>query len=187
MRGAGALLLAAALLAGCAETADRRLAADSPYAPAAEIGAAPEVDPMTVGHRLMAAGEHELALKSFYRAAADDGMTTEITSAIGSAQLGLGRLHQAEALLRDAVAAAPEDPRAWNNLGVVLMEKGEYAEASEVFRRAFAFDAGESSLIRENLRLALEKIENPAYGGENKGQFALVQDDASVYRLATRP
>jgi len=32
-------------------------------------------------------------------------------------------------------------PAAWNNLGVVLMEKGETAEAMEVFKKAYALAA----------------------------------------------
>ena len=175
------------LLVACAETADRRADIESPFAPTINAAATPEVDQMTVGHRLMAAGEYQLALKSFYRAAADEGMTTDVLSSLGSAHLELGRLEQAETLLRQATDAAPEDPMAWNNLGVVLMEKGEYAEAEQVFRRAFAFDAGQSEMIRENLRLALAKLENPAYAVENNGQFALDTERTSVFRLVSGP
>ena len=46
---------------------------------------APSVDPrgavgdqLTVGHRLMAAGEYELALSSFSLAAAEQGLTPEV-------------------------------------------------------------------------------------------------------------
>jgi Flp pilus assembly protein TadD len=57
-----------------------------------------------------------------------------------------------------------EDPAfaaAWNNLGVILMERGKIPEAAQVFRRAFATDNGNSDEIRDNLRLALANLNDP--------------------------
>ncbi len=119
------------------------------------------VDGVEVGHRLMQAGQHELAIDAFTRAALEQGLTPEILTGLGSANLGLGRLGQAEDLLRRAVAAEPDWPEAWNNLGVVLMERDKTAEAVQIFRKAFALDNGESDAIRDNLRIALAKLENP--------------------------
>lgn len=119
------------------------------------------VDGLIVGHRLMAAGEYDLALKAYNRAAAQQGLNVDTMSAIGSANLNLGRLNQAERWLRRATLEDPSFPPAWNNLGVVLMEKGQTSEASEVFRRAYAADNGNSDEIRDNLRLALENLANP--------------------------
>ena len=121
------------------------------------------VDGMIVGDRLMAAGEYELALRAYYRAAAENGTDAVTLMAIGSASLALGRLGQAEDTLRGAVELAPEEPVAWNNLGVVLMEQGNYGEARQIFTRAFALDSGRSDSIRENLRLAIARMENSAY------------------------
>ena len=109
----------------------------------------------------MEAGEYELALKAYYRAASKQGATADVLSAIGSADLKLGRLNQAEQMLRRAVEADQLFVPAWNNLGVVLMEKGLYPEAARTFQTAFALDSGQSDSIRENLRLALAKIEKP--------------------------
>ena len=53
---------------------------------------------MTVGHRLMAAGEPELALKAYLRGAGEVGINADVLSSIGSANLALGRW------LEDAVA-----------------------------------------------------------------------------------
>lgn len=119
-----------------------------------------DVDGLIVGHRLMAAGEYELALKAYQRAAIQHGLNVDTLSAIGSANLHIGRLGQAERWLRDAVELDASFPPAWNNLGVVLMERGKIAEASEVFRRAYAADNGNSDEIRDNLRLALAMLEN---------------------------
>jgi len=141
------------------------------------------VDPLVVGHRLMAAGEYELAMGSFRLAASEQGLTPEIVTALGSANLALGRLGQAEELLRRAVAAEPNRPEGWNNLGVVLIERGNTPEAAQVFRRAFALDNGESVAIRDNLRLALAKMENSQYGAEQEQQYKLVRRGSSDFLI----
>ena len=74
---------------------------------------------------------------------------------------------------------------AWNNLGVVLMEKGEVAEASLVFKTAFALDSGQSDEIRKNLRLALAKLDNPAYDAPEESKFSLVRRGQGEYLLLT--
>ena len=134
-------------------------AQDTPFAPGVDLSQE-ATDGLIVGHRLMQAGQYELALDAFTRAALDQGLTTEILTSMGSANLGLGRLGQAEEMLRRATREEPDWPEAWNNLGVVLMERGKTPEAVQVFRRAFALDNGESASIRDNLRLALAKSEN---------------------------
>lgn len=141
------------------------------------------IDQLTVGHRLMAAGEYELALGSFQLAAAKDGLTPEIVSSLGSANLALGRLNQAEDLLRRATEEDPESPDAWNNLGVVLIERGQTAEAAQVFRRAFALDNGESVAIRDNLRLALAKMEKSQYDAEIEQEYKLVRRGSSDFLI----
>ncbi|MFP7673806.1 tetratricopeptide repeat protein [Marivita sp. S0852] len=139
------------------------------------------VDPLIVGHRLMAAGEYDLALSSFRLAAADRGLTPEIVTSLGSVNLALGRLNQAEELLRRAVKDDPETPDAWNNLGVVLIERNKTAEAAQVFRRAFALDNGQSVAIRDNLRLALAKMENSQYKEDQEQKYKLVRRGSSDF------
>lgn len=143
------------------------------YAPG--VAGESDIDGLIVGHRLMAAGEFQLALDAYTRAAAQQGLNVDTLSALGSANLRLGRLGQAEGLLRRAVAEAPDFPPAWNNLGVLLMEKGDVAEATEVFRRAYATDNGNSDQIRDNLRLALARLESSSYQEFNEDiNFELV-------------
>ncbi len=179
------LLVAAGFLAACQQTGGLPANGGSPFAPSGPVrGEA--VDGLIVGHRLMAAGEYELALKAYYRAAAERGMTVDTLSAIGSANLHLGRLGQAENLLRRAVKEDATFVPAWNNLGVVLMETGEYAEASRVFRTAFALDSGQTDAIRENLRLALAKIKEPSYDAPDTGEFSLVRRGGGQYLLLTK-
>jgi len=143
------------------------------------------VDGLIVGHRLMQAGQHELALKAYYRAAGDQGLNADVLSALGSANLKLGRLGQAESLLRRALEIDEEFLPALNNLGVVLMEQGKLGEAERVFRTAFALDNGESAQIQQNLRLALAKLETPGYGAENNERFALMRRGSGEYSLLT--
>ncbi|SHF47264.1 Flp pilus assembly protein TadD, contains TPR repeats [Loktanella atrilutea] len=160
-----ALVLA---LAACS-TGGHLADGDGVYAPG--LAGKADTDGLIVGHRLMAAGEYELALDAYTRAAAQQGLNVDTLSALGSANLRLGRLGQAESLLRRAAKEAPDFAPAWNNLGVLLMEKGDFGEAAEVFRRAYATDNGNSDQIRENLRLALSKrdalIYDPAQENQN--------------------
>ncbi|MDK3017129.1 tetratricopeptide repeat protein [Pseudodonghicola flavimaris] len=184
-RRALALLALAALLSGCGPDRITPLK-DSPFAPGIDhrhSGA----DHIETAHRLMNAGEYELAMDAFARAALADGMSTEILTGLGTANLGLGRLGQAEEMLRRAVKQAPDWPEAWNNLGVVLMERGKTAEAQQIFQRAYALDNGESDAIRDNLRLALAKTEKPANNGQQNQGYKLVRRGSSEFLIRTTP
>jgi len=145
------------------------------------------VDGLIVGHRLMAAGEYELALKAYSRAAGEHGLNADVLSALGSANLKLGRLKQARSLLQTAVEKDAEFVPAWNNLGVVLMELGEDGEARRVFRNAYALDNGNSDEIRENLRRAIAKTENSAYAADKDNKFELVRRGNGKYLLLPTP
>lgn len=176
------LVLIAALpaLAACSSGGLNR--GDGVYAPG--VAGRATTDGLEVGHRLMAAGEYELALDAYTRAAAQQGLNVDTLSALGSANLRLGRLGQAEELLRRAVEEDADFPPAWNNLGVILMEKGEIGEAAECFRRAYATDNGDSDQIRDNLRLALARLENPGYlDGQENENFELVYRGTGDYVL----
>lgn len=158
-----------------------------PFAPGVDRRQKSDVDDFEVGNRLMQAGEYELAMDAFTRAALEQGLTPEILTGMGSANLGLGRLGQAETLLRRAVAEAEDWPEAWNNLGVVLMERGETAEAVQVFRTAYALDNGQSDSIRDNLRLALAKSENTDNTEQQTDDYKLVRRGSSDYLIRKTP
>lgn len=182
MTRAGAVLATCLALAACAGPEDR----NTPYAPGIARGGE-AVDALLVGHRLMAAGEYELAIGAYSRAALERGMTADVLAGIGTAHLKLGRLQTAERTLRRALDQNDRAPEIWNNLGVALMEKDDRAEAVEVFRRAYALDNGQSDSIRDNLRLALEKFENPGYAVAETQNYKLVRRGSSDYLIRKIP
>lgn len=192
MRHLVCLILSFAVF-GCAPSADR--ARDSTFA----MGGGPDqiasrgndiaeaVDGLVVGHRLMAAGEYELALRAYYRASAERGVSVDILSAIGSANLRLGRVQQAEQVLRRALEQDETFVPAHNNLGVALSEQGKWGEAGLHFRNAFAFDGGRSREIRENLRLAIEKTEETGYAETEAHRLSLVRRGQGRFLLLDTP
>lgn len=184
-------LMICSLLAACGNTGGLPFGQGLSKGAAAVPGAdrrGQGVDGLIVGHRLMAAGEYELALKAYLRAASEQGINVDVLSALGSANLRLGRLGQAEQLLRRALEEDPSFVPALNNLGVVLMEQGKVGEARVVFQQAFAQDSGQSDSIRENLRLAIARSETGVYreGEAEKPAFSLVRRGDGQYELLSQ-
>lgn len=179
---ATASLLAACSPGGLGTLIPPKQDPDNPFAPGVNLRGKSE-NGVEVAHRLIAAGQHELAIRAFNRAALEKGMDAEILSGLGTANLGLGRLGQSEALLRRAVAEDETQPEIWNNLGVVLIERGKNAEAMHVFRKAYALSNGESDSIRDNLRVALAKLENSGISDEDNNEYKLVRRGTADYLI----
>lgn len=169
MKHQAAAVLLAGLVAACTSWAP------GPTRPQAQL--------LEQGHARMALGDPEAALELYQRAAATGTLGADVQAAIGTANLRLGRIGQAETWLRAAVERDPEYVAAWNNLGVVLVEEGNFPEARLVFRRAFALDNGASDEIRENLRLAIAKSEKPGYSPEQNKEYELIRQGSGAYRL----
>lgn len=146
-----------------------------------------DIDGLLVGHRLMAGGEYELALRAYYRSMAQQGPSVDALSAIGSANLRMGRLGQAEQMLSRALDLDAEFVPALNNLGVVKVENGDWGQAAHLFRNAFALDSGRSEEIRQNLRLALANLHDSGYTEENNNNFALVRRGNGRFLLLATP
>ena len=188
MWGKALLVVAMFGLTACAQSARLEPLRQGPALPEGTTVLRNGVDQMIVGHRLMNAGEYELALSAYLRAAGENGMTAETLSSLGSANLRLGRLGQSETQLRQAVDLDPEFVPAWNNLGVVLMELGEYGEARRVFQQAYALDSGQTDSIRENLRLAIARMENSVYTQDHiNNSFDLERRGGGRYVLLRTP
>lgn len=182
-------LLTALVLSAC-EPAPTPLETlnEGPPAPPGTETVTEAVDGLIVGHRLMAAGEFELALRAYTRAAGDHGLNVDVLSAIGSANLKLGRLGQARTMLELALEKDDTFVPAWNNLGVVLASLGEDGEAERVFRLAFALDSGNSAEIQSNLTKAIAKLENTQYSVEQEQQeYELVRRGNGRYLLLSAP
>lgn len=160
---------------------DERLAPIPDFVP--QRGAVQGTDPLVIGHRLMAAGEYELALNSYSDALATQGITPDVLSALGSANLRLGRLVRAEELLRKATERDQTFVPAWNNLGVALLSQGRAREAVDVFRLAFGLAAGGSEEIRQNLRLAEDSLQKISSEPLDNSKFRLVRQGGGRYLL----
>jgi len=141
------------------------------------------VDGLIVGHRLMAANEFQLALDAYTRAAVDHGLNADVLSAIGSANMRLGRLNQAEVFLQRAVEKDPEFVPAWNNLGVTQINSNQYIGARSSFQRAFALDNGDSEEIRQNLILAIRLVAEHSAEIPEQFNFLLVRRGNGRYLL----
>ncbi|MEP2532057.1 tetratricopeptide repeat protein [Shimia sp.] len=180
-----ALSLALASLAACS-SGGLSASKESPFAPDVDTRK-DAVDGLLVGWRLMEANEYELALDAFARYAVEHGTTPDVKAAVGTAYIGLGRLGQAEKLLRESLKEDSNHPETWNNLGVVLMERGEFGQAEQIFRKAYALDNGESDSIRDNLRLVLAKSENTGYDDGKTQEYKLVRRGSSDYLIRSTP
>ena len=141
------------------------------------------VENLIVGDRLMEAGEYELALRAYYRAGVEDGLNVDVITAIGAANLALGRLGQAEEQFRAALQRQQDFVPALNNLGAVLIEQGEYGEARRILEQAFALDSGSSETIRDNLRLAIARMENQVYVEPEQNRPGLIRRGGGRYTL----
>ncbi|WP_235871457.1 tetratricopeptide repeat protein [Shimia sediminis] len=171
-------------LAAC-DTGGFGASKDSPYAPTG-TSKNEAVDGLEVGDRLMAAGQYELALDAYTRAAVEQGLTADVLTSVGWANIALGRLGQAEKHLQASLELDENRADTWNNLGVLLMERNEFSQAVQYFQKAYALDNGESDSIRDNLRLALAKMENPSYDDE-QSEYKLVRRGGGDYLIRTTP
>jgi len=82
---------------------------------------------------------------------------TEASVNLASALLATGRSEEAMNLLNQAVQASPGDPRAWNNLGVLLARGGDPQAARQAFEQATK--AGDLPLARLNSTLLASRLE----------------------------
>ena len=182
-------LLAAALLLAACNDGPQRLAPINlgPPPPPGTPRITEPVDGLVVGHRLMAAGEYELALSAYSRAARDYGATADVLSAIGSANLRLGRINAALRWLSLAVEEDPDFAPAWNNLGVAHLIDGNVPGARAAFRAAVAVDSGETDEIRANLSRAEDLFDDLNADTLSVGEFSLVRRGNGRYLLLQTP
>ncbi len=182
-----AIILLPFLLGACQQQAPNALSGGADLAPVGAPELEEVVDGLIVGHRLMAAGEYELALKSYTREINDQGLTADILSAMGSANLKLGRLKQAQKFLEQATAKDPKFVPAWNNLGVVQTSLKDFIGAHQSFRAAFANDNGTSEEVWQNLLLAINNLQKNEAEISDQTNFDLVRRGNGRYLLLETP
>lgn len=127
---------------------------------------------------LLAAGNPELAIDFYAKAASVGGMSSEILAGIGTANLLLGREREAENYLRAALEQDEDNPLALNNLGVILARRGESASAARLFKAAYALTGAEHEKIAANLKHALAKSRQTSYSaGNEQDAYAILLPD----------
>ncbi len=122
--------------------------------------------------RLFRSGHEPEALALYRALLAKPHTDPESLHRLGFLAIQFGELQRAEASLRAAVSAVPEQPAYCNTLGIALKQQRKYAEAIECFRRAIERAPGQSE-IWSNLGNALR----------DEGRFA---EAAGAYRRAMR-
>ncbi|HKX43306.1 MAG TPA: LytR C-terminal domain-containing protein, partial [Burkholderiaceae bacterium] len=101
------------------------------------------------------------AIAAYRKAIAADATNLPAYDALGVALAQAGRLAEAEVVLRQAVALAPDRPRIRNNLGYVLLLAGKTDEAVVVLKSVVEQDGG-NAIARANLSDALARSKGPA-------------------------
>jgi len=181
-----AILIATGLFCGaCAELID----AVAPEASA--ISETPQpASYLSLGNKLLAAREPDLAMKAFLSSMSVEGITVEAMTGAGIAAQQQGLLITARRYFEQASQLAPDSVIAHNNLGVVLYTLKEYYPAREEFKSAFALSSGRSERAMQNLdraEAAIARIEKiPETDGtiaqevisRENGEFQLI-DSAS--------
>ncbi len=110
----------------------------------------------TVGDLCYEEENYERALEFYRSSLAAEWEQPRVLFRLATCLWIVGRWQAAIPLFEQYVEMAPEDPRGWNNLGVVLREKGEVKRAMECYREALRLDP-EFQIAEMNLRTAKNK------------------------------
>ncbi len=106
---------------------------------------------LRLGDLLLSNGEYDAAAQAFYQADALGAPAADVGSGLSSALIGLQNWDGAVEVLNLALEIAPDDPRLYNNLGVVARELGEIEQARQLFGRAIEL-APDWELPQQNLQ-----------------------------------
>ena len=119
----------------------------------------------------------EQAIDAYRKAIAIDAHNVEAYNALGVALAQSGRHADAETVLRQAVALAPELTHVRSNLGYVLMLAGKPDEAVLELKAAVLQDRGNSTAMT-NLRDALAQRDAARNGSETAGAATVTKPEA---------
>lgn len=136
---------------------------------------------LLLGQALAAGAQLEAAWDAYRRARDLGGDAVEIAIVAGDCLTRLGRFDDADALLRPALAAHPDNPSLLNNTGILRHCQGRLDEARSLFERAIAAaPADHRPLV--NLGTLLKDIGDDD-GADNRLRRAraLAPDDPAVH------
>jgi Tfp pilus assembly protein PilF len=102
-----------------------------------------------LGVSLSLAGEYESAVAAFRKAIMNGGPEERVRNNLALALAKLGRHQEAFQAFRHS-----GDATAYNNLGCVFMDQGEYERAEECFEKAITLQPTFYALANDNLRAA---------------------------------
>jgi Flp pilus assembly protein TadD len=94
--------------------------------------------------------QYENAVRTFQKAIQVGGMNDKISNNLGLALTKLGHYD----LAYDAYARGMDPAKAYNNLGVAFLEKGQFARASRCFEKAIETQATFYEKAKENLSIS---------------------------------
>lgn len=101
------------------------------------------------------------AAAAYGRALDIDPLDEEAAAGLAATLRAQGKLAEAEAALNRSLSSIAKSPALWNNLGVVRVERGQYAQAVDAFEKALAidgsFEAARANLARANELAALDR------------------------------
>ena len=92
-----------------------------------------------------------------------------------------GKTAQAIAILEDAVARAPADPRTRNLLGIALSRAGRHEEAIEQFRQALSRDPRLVAAVKNMAMDELQLGRDSDARGHFANALAMAPDDPAVH------
>ncbi|MFQ5565831.1 MAG: hypothetical protein ACE5EU_05655, partial [Paracoccaceae bacterium] len=122
-----AVLIASVFLAGACTQPDDATGG-------ATVSEAPVRSYLSLGKRMLAAREPDLAMKAFLTSMSVEGVSAEAMTGAGIAAQRQGLLTSARRYFEQARTLAPDSIVAHNNLGVVLYMLKEYYPARNAFR-----------------------------------------------------
>jgi len=138
---------------------------------------------LSIGNRMLAANEPDLAMKAFLGSMSVEGITVEALTGAGVAAKQQGLLKSARRYFEQASKLAPGSVLAHNNLGVVLYIMKEYYPARNEFRSAFALSSGRSEIAERNLNRAeatIARIERIPETGSVISQEEIRREDGEI-------
>lgn len=98
-----------------------------------------------LGSIAAARGDAEGARDALYAALQEQPANALLLTNLAVLESRSGRRTQSVELFRRAAHASPNDPAAWNNLGVALQSAGETAESESCFRRAWELNRAQNT------------------------------------------